>query len=363
MHKIDRHPAALTQRIQQATSSDNLPVFVYGAGLHASEIESFFQREGIHVRGFIVGDEYIDGPHRVGGQVMSVSKACSKYPHFHTVIGFCRDPQKVESELAALGIGGAGQRFAIDCRFWRQFQDLDEQYLDSMSSELSSVRELFYDDLSRKTFDAIVVTKVTHDPARLAELMRNPQYFPRDLAEFAPHENDVIVDAGAFTGDTLAEYLDLLPTRRCKAYHAFEPDPNNAARFMEFVRVEGLDFVQLHQVALGSGEGKARFTAGGKSSSKLDESAGFMVPVASLDSFGIEPTLIKMDVEGAEPMALNGARATIASSRPRLAVTIYHSLNDFLGIPRLAKELCEDYRLSLRIHRPYTEEFVLYATV
>jgi FkbM family methyltransferase len=351
----------LSERIKRAALEDNLPIFVYGAGLYASEIESFFEREEINVQGFIVGNEYVAGPHRVRGRVLSVEEATRQHRNFHTVIGFCRDPKTVESELIATGTGGSGQRFAIDCRFWREFQELDGRYVGANSAALDSVRDLFEDDLSRRTFDEVVATKLTNDPLRLADLMRHPQYFPRDLPEFAPRADDVVVDAGAYTGDTLAEYLQMLPGRRCRAYHAFEADPNNAAKLAEFVRKENLDFVHLHQVALGAGAGKARFTAGGTSSSKLDDSAGFEVSVASLDSFGLEPTLIKMDIEGAEPAALRGARDTISRTKPRLAVTIYHSLNDFLSIPPLAKELCEEYRLFLRIHRPYTEEFVLYA--
>jgi hypothetical protein len=70
-----------------------------------------------------------------------------------------------------------------------------------------------------------------------------------------------------------------------------------------------------------------------------------------------------MDIEGAEPLALRGAAKTIAAFRPRLAVTIYHSFSDFIEIPKIVNNLCPEYKMHLRIHRPYTEEFVLYATV
>jgi len=351
----------IAQKIRSELSRNNLPLFIYGAGLHASEIESFFAQERIPIEAFIVGDDYVNSTHKVQGKVKALSDVASDYPDFHTVIGFCHNPAAVEAELISSGIGGSGQRFAIDCRFWREFQNLDEKYVESNSKEIEFVRNLFHDDLSRITFDEIISTKITNDPLRLAGLVRNPQYFPHDLTEFAPRRDDVIVDAGAFIGDTLADFLPFFPDRRCQAYHAFEADPNNASKLMEFVRGENLDFVQLHQVALGASQGKARFTAGGTSSSRLDDKAGIEVNVASLDSFMLTPTLIKMDIEGAELGALRGARQTISQCRPRLAVTIYHSLEDFLGIPPLVKELCFEYRLYLRIHRPYTEEFVLYA--
>jgi FkbM family methyltransferase len=161
----------------------------------------------------------------------------------------------------------------------------------------------------------------------------------------------------------LAEFLELVPGERCRAYHAFEADPENASKLSRYVDERDFDFVHCHAVALGDRAGSIRFTAGGTTSSKMASSGGVEVPLATLDSFALEPTLIKMDIEGAEPMALRGAAATIIAIRPRLAITIYHSLADFLGVPKLVKELCPEYRLQLRIHRPYTEEFVLYASL
>lgn len=356
-------PTNIADRLKSASLKDELPIFVYGAGLHASEIESYLEHEGIAVEGFFVGDAYAAGPHRVKGKVLPASEVRGLHPDFHTIIGFCRDPRVIDAELAANGVGGNGKRFAIDCRFWREFSELDKAFVGSRSAELQAVRGLFDDGLSRDTFDAIVAAKLTRDPTGLANLVRSPQYFPTDLPTFAPNAEDIVVDAGAFTGDTLAEFLELVPGRRCRAYHAFEADPGNASKLSRYVDEKSLDFVHCHAVALGDKAGRIRLSADGTSDSKVISFGGVEVPLVTLDSCGLEPNLIKMDIEGAEMMALRGATATIAANRPRLAITIYHSFGDFLGIPKLVKEWCPEYRLRLRIRRPYTEEYVLYAAV
>jgi len=52
------------------------------------------------------------------------------------------------------------------------------------------------------------------------------QYFARGIVELGAEE--VIVDCGAFTGDTLTDAASRLGSWR--AYHAFEPDPASYAQ-------------------------------------------------------------------------------------------------------------------------------------
>ncbi len=46
-----------------------------------------------------------------------------------------------------------------------------------------------------------------------------------------------------------------------------------------------------------------------------------------------------MDIEGAETNALNGAIEKIKKFIPKLAITFYHSNEDFERIPKLIKEM------------------------
>jgi FkbM family methyltransferase len=70
---------------------------------------------------------------------------------------------------------------------------------------------------------------------------------------------------------------------------------------------------------------------------------------------------IKMDIEGAELAALRGAEQTVRRFKPKLAITVYHSLNDFWEIPMYLESLNLGYRFSLRHFTIHSEETVLYA--
>lgn len=84
------------------------------------------------------------------------------------------------------------------------------------------------------------------------------------------------------------------------------------------------------------------------------------VRTLSIDDMNLEKIdFIKMDIEGAEPNALDGARLTLEKFKPKLAVAIYHSLDDFVEIPRLLDSL--GYKLYLGHYTIHLEETILFA--
>jgi FkbM family methyltransferase len=70
---------------------------------------------------------------------------------------------------------------------------------------------------------------------------------------------------------------------------------------------------------------------------------------------------IKMDIEGAEQMALNGAIKTIKKFKPKLAIAIYHSMDDFSRIPNWINDLGMDYKLYLGHYTIHSEETIIFA--
>ena len=70
---------------------------------------------------------------------------------------------------------------------------------------------------------------------------------------------------------------------------------------------------------------------------------------------------IKMDIEGSELPALKGGLKTIQQDRPQLAVSIYHSNDDFVDIPLFLHENLKDYTFRLGHYSFDLCETVLYA--
>lgn len=76
---------------------------------------------------------------------------------------------------------------------------------------------------------------------------------------------------------------------------------------------------------------------------------------------GFAPSFIKMDIEGAEARALDGARRTIARHRPRLAISAYHQPGDLWNLLRQIRSWDLGYRFHLRGHSFNGFDTVLYA--
>jgi hypothetical protein len=87
-----------------------------------------------------------------------------------------------------------------------------------------------------------------------------------------------------------------------------------------------------------------------------------VTPIARLDEVlaGDEVGVIKMDVEGFEPFALEGARGLLERQRPALLISVYHRPEHLWKIPLWIHDLGLGYRVHLRHHSTTSSETVCY---
>lgn len=75
------------------------------------------------------------------------------------------------------------------------------------------------------------------------------------------------------------------------------------------------------------------------------------VPLTTIDrlveELGLERVdYIKMDIEGAEVRALDGARATLAKHHPRMSLSVYHQEDHPVEVPKAARRGWAGYRIE-----------------
>lgn len=178
---------------------------------------------------------------------------------------------------------------------------------------------------------------------------------------FSPREGEIIVDAGAYTGDTALRFMEW-GGENIRHIYSFEFDPLNAAKCEENT-APFRDKITVIKKGIGSRNETVYISPMG-SGSHVSDYGSMKTEITSIDSEldGIPATFIKMDVEGAELESLIGARNTITKYRPRLAICVYHKLEDIYEIPAYILSLVPEYKFYLRHYSSCQYETVLYAS-
>lgn len=189
-------------------------------------------------------------------------------------------------------------------------------------------------------------------------------YFSQDFYPISSDE--VLFVCGAFTGDTIEDFVTFT-NKKYKKIVAFEPDEKNVKRLNAFINNK-IENVVVIQKATGDKNGKVAFLNNGNMFSKTvdvkDSSDELSVDIVRLDNYiDYHPTLIKMDIEGAELDSLIGATQIIKTLKPKLAICIYHMPFDFYEIPKFLKSLVPEYKFKVRQHESGFCETVLYAYI
>jgi FkbM family methyltransferase len=185
------------------------------------------------------------------------------------------------------------------------------------------------------------------------------QYFNPLTLEALQGKPIHFVDGGAYNGDT---YLELCSLADVQEAYLFEPDASNFAQLVANTRYNERR-AQCLPLGLSDHYGILSFSAGNGEGASITANGTSHIAVAALDTVlaGHTVDFIKLDVEGAELQALQGAKQLIQRSRPVLALSLYHCPQDLWELPLMLAAICENYHFYIRQHFFNSFESVLYA--
>ena len=341
-----------------------LPLIVYGAGGKGRRTIRFLASQGL------TASAVLDAHARPGQscegvpvQLPSDWLATHAPAEFDAVIAIHNpgvEMAQLRRELLALGLRRVVQPVELHQLFGEALPN--DSFLAPAShyrrhrADIEHARGLYDDETSRSWYDRALEFRLSGEYGVLPPPSPSDQYCPSGL----PHWRDPmrLVDCGAFDGDSLRMFESA--GYRVGALAAFEADEENYRRL---TRLPGLPAeTRLFANAVGARAGAQRFASGQGGASRLDGSGDTVVACVRLDDViaDFAPTLVKMDIEGAEHDALQGAAGLIAKNRPGLAISCYHRPEDLWALSILIDGWRLGYRLYLRGHAHSTFDLVLY---
>ena len=226
------------------------------------------------------------------------------------------------------------------------------------AGDFLALGDALVDDYSRFTLHSVLLSQLTCNPEWTLHAARPycTLYFRSGL--WSPSTAERFVDCGASLAESTSALIDVTDGRFDRIWMV-EPDRFNLetlAKYREkYAGRPEYERMQLLPYAVSDAPGTIAFPHQGGHAGMLsiDNGEGTAEVRRLDDIIDGAPTLIKMDIEGAELPALRGARGLIEAHKPKLAISAYHRATDLVDLYREALALRPDYRVGLRHH---TEE-------
>jgi FkbM family methyltransferase len=247
--------------------------------------------------------------------------------------------------------------------------------------EIERVKSLLSDSRSLEIYETLLKARSSlssRERFSVAQsVYESDQYFSKTIKVWNPSEDEVIIDGGAYNGDSAQAFIRWT-NGKFKHIYCFEPTLESFNELQTALdkysnttcQRKGLsdDNKTLSFITYAANPLASHISYAGNAynTPRIPESQR---QIETIDVCAIDKTIddnitfIKMDIEGSELDALKGGAKTIKRYKPKLAICIYHKIEDFWEIPLYIHSLVPEYQLYVRQHAPSAacSETVLYA--
>lgn len=324
---------------------------LFGAGASAVEVEKILTRYGIALAAFADNGAAKQGTIFRGAPVVAPAALPAMIDGTTAIVIASVYQVEIAAQLRDLGIPAEAVFPFVSPMFAGHF---GAAAFAGAEEALAGLPARLADEASRAYVEALIAYRWTMDPLRLAKNPKLKGFY--DYEGVGPFAGDHIVDVGAYDGDSGVAYLKRLGGEA--RVSALEPLPQNRAALEATIATHPFGG-RIAAVPFGAGaapmsaeidsenEGvDARATLRGKPGARAQ------IRIETLDRLFAHDRVdfIKIDIEGHDPAALEGARAILNRDKPGLAIAAYHAPEHLWTIPALLDALCPGYRIHVGHH-------------
>ena len=344
-------------------------IILYGCGVSVIGYIRWLKKRGINKPIYLVDknrSDEIDNRHIYNSvneleEVIDIKKAA-------VIVSSPKYRKEITQELKRIVPSENIYSFEVELNLNLGFEVEDyRKFVIKHFNDFCALKGLFADSLSYETLKNVVKGRITGNLDYYEEVAVFPQYFGNDFLNKNVYYR--FVDCGAYIGDTFKEWdhfinANGIPISEVK-YFGLEPDANTFRSLKK--AVEGKEiYTSIFDVGAWNESGVLRFQTAARGESKGVENEGEEeISVVELDDLlgGERISMIKMDIEGSEMQAIEGATGIIKEQKPCLAICIYHKYSDIFDVIKKIHSISPDYKLYLRHHNYSGPDTILYAVI
>lgn len=343
-------------RIEYIESIEQFPkdnIIIYGSGDCGNIVFNILKDININAVCYVVSDGHVDKLQHNGIPVYELSKLPYKYESCNIILATAQ-PFYVEilnninnehfRDVRLFGFRNVTKMFRmrLENYFEKNNIDINKPTIRIKDWEIENVFQI--DNECTLAFFAEIGDCVFPSIAKdYSEINEGSYEYEGVKLEYG----DIIFDCGANIG----LFSSVAASKGCYVY-AFEP-LKNIVEVLEKVCFKYKDSIQICLYALCDYVGSTNFKVDNEnfSGSKLLENnspSSIQVNTTTIDNFVRENNIrkldfIKADIEGAERLMLKGAKNTLATLAPKLAICTYHLQDDPEVLENLIKEANPNY--------------------
>ncbi len=318
-----------------------IPVVIYGMGNGADKVLDEFCRLEIPVKGVTASDDFVRGQQFRG---FTVKKLSDFEGDFIIAVAFASCIPDVMNHIYSLS---EKYRVIVPCVPVFGNEIFNRDFVEKYKNELCAAYNLFEED-SKEIFAGCVDFMFGGELEVLKKITSDKDEVFENVLKLG--KNESYLDLGAYRGDTVEEFL-----HHCGGEYsditALEPDRRTFKKLEAYL--DNVENSTGYQYAVYS-ENKTLIFSNKAGRQSTISSKGEKVEGVCVDSLYSDKivTYIKMDVEGAEKEAIQGAETTLKNQKPELNIALYHRSADIFSIPLQIAEINPDYKFHIRRH-PY----------
>jgi FkbM family methyltransferase len=347
-------------------------VVVYGAGNLGRKVLRGLRKHNVEPIAFADANPSLDGKRIEGVPVFSPEEAAHRFRKEAVFVVCVWHPdrehgvQDIINRLSAIGVERVTSFVPL---FWKFAETFLPYYLWDLPSTLlgqtaaigEACEALEHESLGQLASE--LQLRLLGNFGAMPTPLRTPQYFARELFELSDAE--CFVDCGAYDGDTIRDFVSAA-AGKFRRLIAFEADRDNFQRLRAYVGEQPRiisDRIKILEVAVSRTSGELRFASTAGTDAAVSATGDVIIASTSLDDAlaGEAPTIVKMDIEGSEMDALEGAAQVITAHKPLLAICVYHCSEHLWAIPLRLRKVEPEAKLFLRSYAVDGWESVCYA--